>query len=41
MIPGEEITEELVRFLKQKEANGVRIHRTGGGTGEVIRCLEE
>lgn len=41
LIPGEEITEELVRFLKQKEVNGVRIHRTGGGTGEVIRCLEE
>lgn len=40
LVPGEEITEELVCFLLQKEANGVRIHRTGGRNGDVIRCLQ-
>lgn len=39
LVPGEEITEEQVGFLLQKERNGVRIHRTGGGSGEAIRCL--
>ena len=41
LVPGEEITEELVCFLLQKEANGVRIHRTCGGNGEAIRCICE
>ena len=40
LVPGEEITEELVLFLLQKEAVGVRIHRTGGGNGEAICCLQ-
>lgn len=41
LVPGEEISEELVCFLRQKETNGVRIHRTAGGTGESVRCLWE
>ncbi len=41
LVPGEEISSELIFFLKQKEANGVRIHRTGGGNKDAIRCLEE
>ncbi|MBQ9767055.1 MAG: aminotransferase class I/II-fold pyridoxal phosphate-dependent enzyme [Lachnospiraceae bacterium] len=41
LVPGEEISEELVCFLLQKEANGVRIHRTSGKAGETIRCLCE
>ncbi|MCH5273184.1 MAG: aminotransferase class V-fold PLP-dependent enzyme [Lachnospiraceae bacterium] len=30
LVPGEEISEEMVRFLLQKEESGVRLHRTGG-----------
>ncbi len=41
LVPGEEITSELIRFLQQKEAKGVQIHRTSGGNGESVRCLEE
>ena len=41
LVPGEEISEELVRFLSQKEAYGVRIHRTSGKGGETIRCICE
>ena len=40
LVPGEEINSELIRFLRQKEANGVRIHRTSGGDGEAICCLQ-
>ncbi|MBR2409546.1 MAG: aminotransferase class I/II-fold pyridoxal phosphate-dependent enzyme [Lachnospiraceae bacterium] len=40
LVPGEEITEELICFLMRKEASGVRIHRTGGGNQEAIRCIE-
>jgi arginine/lysine/ornithine decarboxylase len=40
LVPGEEIGSELVSFLMQKEAAGVRIHRTGGGNGEAICCLQ-
>ncbi len=39
LVPGEEINSELIRFLRQKEANGVRIHRTSGGDKEAIRCI--
>ncbi len=39
LVPGEEITEELVLFLLQKGTAGIRIHRTGGGNGEAICCL--
>ena len=41
LVPGEEINSELVRFLQQKEANGVQVHRTSGGNKDAIRCLEE
>ena len=41
LVPGEEINSDLIRFLQQKEANGVRIHRTSGGNGNVIYCLQE
>ena len=41
LVPGEEINSELIRFLQQKEANGVRIHRTSSGKGNAICCLQE
>ncbi len=41
LIPGEEIRSELVCFLIEKEVNGVRIHRTSGGNGDAVCCLEE
>ncbi len=41
LVPGEEINSDLIRFLVHKETNGVRIHRTSGGSNDVIRCLEE
>lgn len=31
LVPGEEISEEMVRFLLHKEEGGVHLHRTSGG----------
>lgn len=37
LVPGEEISEEMVRFLLHKEEGGVRLHRTSGGAEGWLR----
>lgn len=37
LVPGEEISEEMVDFLLHKEEGGVRLHRTSGGTEGWLR----
>lgn len=39
LVPGEEISKEIVRFLLRKEADGVQLHRTYGGGGDTVRCI--
>lgn len=39
LVPGEEITEDMVKFLLEKEKQGIRIHRNYMGAEDSIRCL--
>lgn len=39
LVPGEEVSEEMVEFLRQKEGSGIRVHRTNGGNIAVDKLL--
>lgn len=41
LVPGEEISEEIVRFLSGKNRWGIRLHRSTAGNGDSIRCVQE
>lgn len=40
LVPGEEISEEMVHFLLHKEESGVRLYRTSGGAEGKLRVQQ-
>ena len=41
LVPGEEISEELLRFLSEKKRLGIRLHRSSAGDEAKVLCVEK
>ena len=41
LVPGEEISEELLRFLSEKKRLGIRLHRSSAGDEALVLCVEK